>query len=491
MNLLVIADNFTAGGFETNLFTQYSILKDKCSFIFAFGNYDTGLNFDDCKIYTGFNFKYSVTINEFYQDVNKLVKIINENNIDVILTHPFHCFFPAVIASQITEKPLTYTYHGFSSYSFVAPNLEMLFFNHFLENCVNIIFCNSKTGEYYLKNYNNLNNVIFLPNSIDLGLYSTHNVISNKNWALISRLDDDKYPEIMQILKNIHKININKLDIYGNGNCYTKIENYIKDNNLNNKVKLMGFCFNIYETINNKYNGIIGIGRVVMEGLAMGYPVLIIGQNKISGIIDNNNFLKIKDYNFVNRVLPNVSIEKLNQQLSLVYKKPNNYNFSKKIEKEYSSKKVFGEVYEYVKHLEFNKSLGITKFYDSLEQYINNDVVASEYFYESYMIYKIFEQDISSWILTANVKTIFLVFNNYYKLIEKCNNLQNLENKINEWEINLKEKIERNEKEINDLNAKIKGNEKEINDLFQKIVLLEKQQQSIIKKIFFKFFKKQ
>lgn len=483
MNILVVVENFTMGGLETYIYTQYSALKNTNNFVFAFGNYDSKYTFDDSKIYTGFNFKRNSTIGEFCDDVDKLVDIINDNNIDIIHSHPFFPIFPAVIASQITEKPLVYTYHGFSSYSFTNSNLQILLFNHFLENCINIIFCNSMTGEHFLKEHNNLNNIVSLPNSIDIKLYKKHKVLNNKCWALISRLDEDKYPEIIKLLQVLKDLDIEKICIYGDGSERTKIEEYVTDNNLTDKVDFMGFCADIYTELDGKYNGIIGIGRVVMEGLAMGYPTLIIGQNKISGIIDKEVFLKIKDHNFVNRLLTDITLEELNQQLSKVYKNTKNYNLSSEINKEFSSENISNKYLQTLFDIKFNKSLGIVEFYKELEK-IKDE--SSEFFYESRHVYDLFKNNIGLWVLTSNVKNIITVFDNYYKLLDKQQNDKNiLLDEFNTQICTLNDKINQLDNKTTDLENKINILSNRLNSLS-----LWKSSQLVIKRTISNFINK-
>ena len=112
-NILIVSDNFTNGGLETQVYTYYKELKDKLSFTFAFGNYNNKWKFGNSKIYTDLRFNEHSSINEFKEIVDKLVSIIKDNKIDIIHLHPFYLTLPTIFASQITRVPICYTYHVF------------------------------------------------------------------------------------------------------------------------------------------------------------------------------------------------------------------------------------------------------------------------------------------------------------------------------------------------------------------------------------------
>ena len=56
MNILIVNENYTRGGLETNLYTQYEAMKDSNKFVYAMGNYDTKLVLGDAKVYKDFHF---------------------------------------------------------------------------------------------------------------------------------------------------------------------------------------------------------------------------------------------------------------------------------------------------------------------------------------------------------------------------------------------------------------------------------------------------
>ena len=261
-------------------------MKEKYNLYFAFGEYNSSLNLEQSKIYEGFNFDESASVQEFCLDVQKLIDIIKENNIDIIHVHPFYSVFSAVFAAKITNTPIVYSFHGYGSLNFPYQVNDVILLQCMLESEVDKVFSVSELGVTAINNATCTNKTVFLPNSIDLEKFKKHNIINNKTWALISRIDIGKIEEINKVISMIDKIDIEKICIYGDGNKKEDLERLIKDKELTDKVILMGHSDNLWEELNGKYNGIIGIGRVAMEAISMGYPTMLIGYKKIAGIID-------------------------------------------------------------------------------------------------------------------------------------------------------------------------------------------------------------
>ena len=101
--------------------------------IFAFKTYSEKIKLDNAKIYTDFHFSYEDTIEEFCQDVERLVEIIKKEKIDVIHVHPYYSFFAALFASQLTKVKIVYTYHGLGSFNFLKTPISQAIFNYAFE----------------------------------------------------------------------------------------------------------------------------------------------------------------------------------------------------------------------------------------------------------------------------------------------------------------------------------------------------------------------
>lgn len=482
MNILVVSQNFTRGGLETQIYTQYTAMKNENNFSFAFSNYSSNFDFGNAKIYTGFKFSADSSIEEFYQDVNKLVEIVKENKIDIIHAHPFYSIFPAVFAAKIMNIPIVYTYHGVISFNFTNQINDNLLFKAIIESEIDKVFSVSETGVYAMQHVvNNSDKVVFLPNAIDLTKYKKNVVIDNKNWALISRIDSDKIEEIKKIISVMDEIDINKICIYGDGNKKEELQQYIAENELHNKVLLMGHCDNISEELNNKYNGIIGTSRAAMEAIAMGYPTLLTGYGKIAGIIDLQLYNSIKKENFINKILPDITVDKLKQQIQNVYLKEDARDeLYKLFISEYSSNEIYMNYKKEIDNITIMSSYDMPKIYEEIGNL--KRAIPNENIYSSRSFYNVLKRYIELEAVSISLKDDFNKLDLYFNLLDEISKIRSdIENK---YETLVETIVETNKKSLDDFNNLLY---KEVSDINEKINIIKEEQSNIQDKINIKF----
>ncbi len=400
LNLLIISEKFDKGGLETQINTIYETLKNSNDLYFAFANYGNKNLLNGAKVYTDFCFSSKSTIKEFVNDVNNLIRIIKENKIDAIIANPFYCVFPAMIAANQTKTKIFYVAHGYSSINFCAFPNSFILYEFGIEKIFRKIFAVNEDLMLELNKIKN-NISVFFPNIIDGKKYLKNKVVSNKKWALVSRLDDDKYLEIINLLNDVEKLDISEIDIYGDGNKRNELLALIQEKKLENKVKLCGHSDNICKDLNGKYNGIIGIGRVVIESMCMGYPTMLIGYGKNIGIIDEKIYNDLKLHNFVVESYGiNISSEELNRQLMKVNKNPSDYDFRSEILHDFSIDFINTIIVDEIKKAKCIESYALNKAYKRIES-INHDDFANEIFYTTKNIYYILREELASKMIST------------------------------------------------------------------------------------------
>lgn len=404
---------------------------------FSFGNFNSELNIDKRLIFTRFNFSVESNINQFCDDVDRLIDIINTKKIDLILVNPFYSFFPAFFAAQITSKKIMYIYHGMASFNFPSNMIDTILFRYAFETTIKKVFCVSYQGINAFKTIN-YDNAVFLPNPIDEKKFKENNIKPNKTWALIARLDVDKKSEILKFLDLLPSLDINKIDIYGAGSEEQFIHNYILEKKLESKVELKGYSSQINKDLNNKYTGVIGLGRVAIEGLAMNYPVFLIGHNKIVGIIDKQLYEKLNKYNFVPNYCESLSKDEIKKQIKDI----NNGDFSKyqfrnKIINDFGIKKFIAKFEYEVKNIEFNNRQNIVNLYFEIMNL--SHIIKDEKFYQSQSIYSLLIKYIASYTNDFNLKTNFNQFNYIFRINYFNENMESINNQFelikNEFEL--------------------------------------------------------
>lgn len=406
MKILILADNFINGGLETHILTLYENLKSNNEFYFAFGNYKNNNKLPDERVYKDFNFNNNVTIRGFCNDVDRLVNIINENKIDVINVHPFYCIFAAIFAAHITNVKLVYTYHGKGSFNFTSNIIDTILFEYAFESTINKILCVSMQG---IESFNSLHtsNTFLLKNPLDLNQYKITKIKNNKKWALISRLDEDKYPEISKLFLQLEHYDIKEVDIYGDGTSLEKLKSEAK--NIKVKIDFKGFSSNIGNDILNKYTGIIGMGRSAIEALAMNYPVLLIGFNKVCGIIDKELFDIVSPYNFVCNYCNEKNIENISKQIDEINSgKYHKYLLSSEIVKQYDSKIISGYYIKELTNTNFISLNNVVMLFKNIKNLIafgdgNHKIFSSE------NVYYLMKNDIENFTKNIGLKNFFVI----------------------------------------------------------------------------------
>lgn len=425
MNVLVISENYTAGGLETHINTYYKSLRKKIKFTFAFSKYKDNGYLEGANIYTGLNLGFNVTIEKFCSDVKKLVDIIKKEKIDVIHAHPFYSIFPAIFAANITNTKLVYTYHGYGSINFVSNINDTVLFMFAVESRINKIFCVASNVLEYFKNMYN-HNAMFLPNLIYEEDFPIHEISKSKKWALISRLDSDKYPSIIKFLGMTKELDISQIDIYGSGDMEVNLKKYIKDNKLGKKVFLKGYINNLNENLND-YTGTIGLGRVVQESLCMNYPTIFIGYGKVAGCVDKDVYNSVKTINFVPASLDDIEISEFKKQINEINK--GNY---KKYQLRNTVIKDFGisNTQTYMDELKKIKPDSIdilNKIYNDILN-INNK---EELFYNSREVFNILYNRLAIYSKNIYFKNLLVANLKQFELIENYDSLKSLLNDLN------------------------------------------------------------
>lgn len=406
MKILVVCESFNNGGLETQVKSFYDNLPENVEMIFAFKTYCEKIKLNNAKIYTGFHFSYADTIEDFCSDVKKLVEIIQNEKIDVIHVHPYYSFFSALFASQLTKTKIVYTYHGLGSFNFLKTPISQAIFNYAFEaNSFAKVFTVTEAGINCFKDLG-CKNVLHLPNPIDINVFPKAKYIDNQKYAIISRIDIDKIKEIEKMLLNLDKFNIKKVDIYGDGSELENLKIFINDNNLENKVKVKGYITNVYDTINEKYNGVIGLGRVVLESLAMGMPTILIGYNRVNGFINKDIYDKIKSFNFVNIMFDEVNYKyPTNKDINYIYRD---------ILKNYATEKVLEQ---YLINLNTTNSCfmqNMIDLYKEIYKLSENKDLKKCYFHHEREIYKLVEKYIGKYTLHKETINIFVNANLVY-----------------------------------------------------------------------------
>lgn len=426
MKILVVSDVFYNGGLEKQIISHYETLNRKVEYVYTFTKYNENKFLSDKKIY---KLKDDNSILSLVENTLALKKIINEEKIDVIHVHPFFLLYPAMFASQLTNTKIVYTIHGIISINYpIDTNIKILY-KLFFSELEPTIFSVTKKFDSILKNNYYIKNLNYLPNTVSYSDKPLINYKANNTWCMISRFDKDKIDDVFVILENMEYLGIKKLDIYGTGSEEEQIKEKISELNLDKKVTLKGYINGGLHAVDKEYNGVIGLGQVALEALSANMPVLLTGYGMITGLIDKNLYLEVKDYNFVNKFSEEQEKNKIKEDIKNIDKNIKKYQLSNEVKKEFSNEILFSEYLEKLDKTKFVKSRELLNVFDELMSlYKEGKIKLTENIYNSRLLFDILKNNFRG-------KTIIPEIIDYFDYRSEENfdfRVSNIESRINE-----------------------------------------------------------
>ncbi len=303
--LLIISDNFTIGGVETQILGQIRTFKNR--------NIDNEV-FLLCKNFNEnmrhyfkevFIFKENIfddTVLETNKVIDEIIKICELNNIGIIHVHPFFSLLPAIISANILKTPIIFTIHGVASITFLNDyyngyNIYKQMINYGLDKIV----CVSESCVDYITPM--CKNIIpdLIQNTVDEKVFVEEKFKNSKKWAIITRLDKTKTIPIYNFLSIIKKTKIKHIDIYGEGDEFENLKEFIKNSYLEDYVTLKGYKNKINEIFMEGYDGVIAMGRSLLESLTANLPSVLLSYNGIIDVVTKKNYRRLLYNNFNGR----------------------------------------------------------------------------------------------------------------------------------------------------------------------------------------------
>ncbi len=299
-------------------------------------------------------------------DINvgrQIIKVIKENDVNIIHTHDFRSNIFGLICGKLCRKPVITTVHGWIAND-VKGKLYILIDKLLLRFFDNVISVSNKTAELIKKSYISdkkltvINNALKVENykldkdfceiRTEFGIDKEEILIAN-----IGRLSPEKGQlDFLRLAKKIIEFNDKvKFILIGIGPDQNILESYVEKNNIKESVIFAGFRNNMND-IYNEIDLVIqssyteGMPNVILEALLMETPVIAsdvggtseIIKDKVNGVlfekgridqlvIEVNRFLKNTEHFKIlakegrKNILQNFSHSKRIKQLDQLYDK--------------------------------------------------------------------------------------------------------------------------------------------------------------------------
>lgn len=270
--------------------------------------------------------------------VKTLVKIIKENDIQVVHAHSRASSWSSAIACKITGIPLITTTHGRQPIHFSRKVIKG-FGDFGITVCENIY--NQLVESLGVKK----EKLCVLRNPVSCEEYNFSDVPNGdkKVVSIIGRLSGPKGDVCFDLLEKLYLKDNYVIQVIGGKEIPERFKKF-KD-----KVNFMGYINNVSEEI-RKSHVIIGAGRVAIEGILSGRPVIAVGEQEYIGLVSEESIEKSLNSNFgdVNPKSKGIDVSNVCEDIekSFNLSKENLLKLREIIEENYSFTKIIDEIEE-------------------------------------------------------------------------------------------------------------------------------------------------
>ena len=259
----------------------------------------------------------------------KLLKLIKKYNIKIVHSH---WIIPQGLSGAIAKKLFNIkhvlTIHGGDLYTLVKIPLGKYLIKFVVNNCDEIACVNNELKNKLIKIIKK-DNVSVIPMGVDTKLYKNKNNF-NKNILFLGRLAEKK--GVRYLLEAIKLLKDDKIKLYiaGDGSLRKSLEEFVKKNKLQDKVRFLGYIYGKEKINLVKSCGIFVIPSIIteqgdreglpvslLEAMAAGKSIIATNVGGIKEIIkDNYNGLLIEQKNSkeiassINKLMNNKSLAK-------------------------------------------------------------------------------------------------------------------------------------------------------------------------------------
>lgn len=325
-NILLCNDSLGIGGVETVICNQVMAFTKKGYNVYVLAG--NGIYAERIEEFGGkyieMNFPETNQIDD--KKINQIIKIIMKYNINEIHIHKYQCIPYVLPAALITNVPyLAYEHIIKTSMPYYTWNYPIynILFEIYFKNAYKIIAITPETVKNTQVKFNiDKGKYIIVHNGINFDRYintENKNEEKNRKWLMVSVFRNEKIKSINNgidlFIEYVKKVDKDAtLDIIGGGEGLNEIERYIKETGLKNKINILGEKNNLEKYI-SKYDILLGVDRCILEAIAMKTPAVIIGYEKLKGLVTKENINLAIEENFSGNNMPNMTKEECIEQL--------------------------------------------------------------------------------------------------------------------------------------------------------------------------------
>lgn len=232
-------------------------------------------------------------------------RIISRERIDLLHVHARKALVLGVVLSRLHKIPLVFTIHGIS-----RRELPLALKSFWFRSVSRVIAVSEECADYFKSRVRYpAERVVISRNGIDFSYFKNSEKNQNGflNLLYISRLDRDKRVAVEAVMDAVALIfpkqPLIRLRILGDGRQYGKIKKKAHTINaaLGRDIIVVVGWANELEGHFAKADVVMGVGRCVLEAIASGRTALVVGSEKIGGLVTESNFPSLQKANFSGR----------------------------------------------------------------------------------------------------------------------------------------------------------------------------------------------
>lgn len=222
------------------------------------------------------------------KQIQTLLKIIKEKDIQVVHAHSRASSWSCEIACKIANIPLITSTHGRQ-----PVHLSRKIFKAFGKET--LVVCENIKTHLIEELGVNPNMIKIIRNPIDINLYKFEyrEPSQDKTISIIGRLSGPKGDTTYSILEKLQNLKNIKVQVIGGKNIPDKFSKFLNVEN----IEFVGYVNNVQDYIKNS-DIIIGAGRVAVEAILCGKPIIAVGEAQYIGLITQENITEALKSNF-------------------------------------------------------------------------------------------------------------------------------------------------------------------------------------------------
>jgi len=285
MKIAILSESFLIGGLETRL-------KSMAKYIIQQGHEVCLITQRmDGSAHTSLPFKTIYIVN--FDNAESVKAALMAASPDVADIHPFSSIPTGATACRELDIPYSVTIHG------VYMNSNYVLH---LQNADRVFAVSEEVKTQVLRFAPGLN-VTILKNGVDMETFRPVDIGRQFCIAYISRLDTNKKNGIIHAAGLVAQKPGAKLHIIGNGPVEGELRQILPT------VEFRGYVEDIagyFRDNTGVYSAVGGMGRAIVEGMAMKMPVVIMSYDGAKGHVTPFNFYDFARNNFSGRGMPNI-----------------------------------------------------------------------------------------------------------------------------------------------------------------------------------------